>query len=196
MLPIDKLQGLYEVGQELLALQKSMESPDILMARDLLKIFASGVALVNTFEEAGDDTTELRKSANDLLKGFDTILLQMCVSNGQGDKTDKLQEVRKGIARQIALNQPCPVERSEIKQLERGVRYHENVVKAFAMMVANKSVKSQDLGGVRSALRENLTGFRKRLNQLVHGPVAIRSTADSLSERCSTLLLSEIVSAR
>lgn len=196
MLPLDKLQGLYEVGKELLALQKSMESPDVLMARDLLKIFASGVQLVNSFEDSGDDTTALRTSANDLLKGFDSILLQMCVSNGQGDKTERLQEVRKGIARQILLNQPCPVERAEIKKLERSVRFLENTCKVFSAMLADKSVRSQDLNELRSALRENLTGYRKRLNTLVHGPVAIRSTADSLSERCSTLLLSEIVSAR
>jgi hypothetical protein len=94
------------------------------------------------------------------------------------------------------MNKPCPVERAEVKQLERGVRHHENVVKALALTVADKSVQLQDLADVRKVLKTNLIGYRKRLSALLHGPVAIRSKADSLSDRCSKLLQSEIVGAR
>lgn len=196
MLPIDALIGLYEIGQELQKAMRSVENPDVIIARDLLKILHSAVGVVNAFEESGEDTTNIRQATTDVLKGFDSILLKMCIQNGTCDKTEKMQSIRKGIQRQIELLKACPVEKAEIKQLERGVRHHETVVKAFSIMVADKSVQPKDLADVRSVLKTNLTGYRKRLNQLFHGPLAIRSDADSLSERCSKLLQSEIVRAK
>ncbi len=191
----DVLIGLYEIGQELIKLQKSVESPDVLIARELLKILVSGVDLINRLDDSGEETTELRSASNDLLKGFDNLLLQSCISHGGGDRTDKLLQVRRGIQRQIEMNKPCPVERKEVKTLKRAVAISENAVKAFSMMLADKQVKPSDMVEVRSVLKTNLTGYRKRLNQLVHGPIAIRSDADSLSERCSKLLQSELVKA-
>ena len=191
----DVLVGLYEFGKELVRLQKAMETPDVIMARELLKVFASSVDLINKLDDAGEETSELRSASNELLKGFDHLLLQTCIANGSGDRTDKIQEVRKGVQRQLEMNKPCRVERNEIKTLKRVVEVSENAVRALSLMLADKQVKQIDLVEVRTVLKTNLTGYRKRLNQLVHGPIAIRTDADSLSERCSKLLQSEIVKA-
>ena len=147
-------------------------------------------------DDVGLDTMALRKSAQDSLKNLDAELLKIAVSAGNPARTDRIQSLRKSVQRQMAMNVPCIAERREINVLSKAISGSEAIVKALSIVAERNHLKASDLQEVRGILRTNLSAYRKRLTELVHGPLPIQSHADALSERCNLLLQSELVRGR
>ncbi len=185
-----------ELGNELLQFQKQLEYPEVVQGNRLLKLLSAFVSIVDDLDGLGVDATEPRTTLSGCLKELDSILLKCSVEDRDPHRKERIKNVRTNVQRQIAINQPCIAERKEIKLFSKMIQVTEDVARLLAIRLADKSVEAEAINDIRSVLKANLTGYRKRLNELCHGPIAIRSSADSLSERCSKLLQSEIVGAR
>ena len=192
----ETIQEVWELGQHLLKLNRQFEFPEVNVGGDLLKVISAGVTCIMDLDDVGVDTVQLRKSAHESLKNLDSELLKIAVAAGNPSRTERIQSLRKSVHRQIAMNQECTAERNELRVLAKAIVGSEAIVKALSSIAQQNNLKASDLAEVRGILRTNLASYRKRLIELVHGPLPIQSLADSLGQRCTNLLQSELVRGR
>ena len=195
MISSDTIRELYEIGQHLVKLNRQFEFPEVNAGGDLLKVLSAGINCMTAAEDVGIDTVNLRKSAHDSLRSLDSELLGFAqAAKGNPSRADRIQSLRKSVQRQIAMNQACTAERKELRVLAKAIDGSEAIVKTLSIVAQQNNLRASDLREVRGILRTNLGSYRKRLTELVHGPLPIQALADSLSQRCDRLLRSEIVS--
>ena len=194
MVTTNTIRELFEIGQDLVKINRQFEFPEVNAGGDLLKVIASGVTCIMDLDDVGIDTVQLRKSAHESLRSLDSELLGLAQSAaGNPGRADRIHSLRKSIQRQIAMNQECTAERKELRVLAKAIDGSEAIVKTLSIVAQQNNLRASDLQEVRGILRTNLGSYRKRLTELIHGPLPIQSQADSLSQRCDRLLRSEIV---
>ena len=195
MVTSNTIRELFEIGHDLVKINRAFEYPEVNAGGDLLKVIASGITCIMDLDNVGVDTAMLRKSAHDSLRSLDTELLGLAqAAKGNPARAERIHTLRKSVQRQIAMNQPCTAERRELRVLAKAIDGSEAIVKTLSIVARENNLRPGDLQEVRGILRTNLASYRKRLNELVKsGPLPIQAQADSLSERCERLFRSEIV---
>ena len=194
MVTSDTIRELYEIGHSLVKINRQFEFPEVNAGGDLLKVIASGVTCIMDLDDVGVDTVQLRKSAHASLQSLDKELLGLAqAAKGNPTRAERIHTLRKSVQRQIAMNQACTAERRELRVLAKAIDGSEAIVKTLSIVAQQNNLRASDLAEVRGILRTNLSSYRKRLTELVHGPLPIQAVADALSQRCDRLLRSEIV---
>ena len=194
MVTSDTIRELWEIGHSLVRINRQFEFPEVNAGGDLLKVIASGINCMTAAEDVGIDTVQLRKAAHDSLRSLDAELLGFAqAAKGNPARAERIHTLRKSVQRQIAMIQPCTAERRELRVLSKAIDGSEAIVKTLSIVARENNLRASDLAEVRGILRANLGSYRKRLTELVHGPLPIQAVADALSQRCDRLLRSEIV---